>query len=392
MDIESLCVRELEDTEFNPPHIQPVYLSSSYKFNSLQEGIEIFDNTKKGDVYSRYGHPNHRSIARKIAQLESGHEDEDCYALVTNSGMSAIHTLISGLCASGDTILASFDLYGGTTDLMENNLKRYGIQTRLIPFHDLNVVESRMEDLKPKLIFLESPSNPLLHCYDIKEISQIAKQHNCLTVIDNTFSTALIQRPLELGADYVLYSTTKYLNGHGNALGGAIVSKEKSMIEGELLKSMRLNGSTISPFDAWLLEQGIKTLPLRLEKQQNNAVALANLLTDHDLIEKVYYPGLKSHSSYNIAKKQMNGFGAMLSFELKVDAFTFMQNLSLISLAPTLGDINSLVLHPGSMSHRNMPMTTREKLGINEKLIRMSVGIESVNDLKADIINALKGS
>lgn len=389
MDFESICVKEVEDTEFNPPHIQAVYLSSSYKFNSLQEGIEIFDNSIEGDVYSRYGHPNHRAIALKLAQLESGDSHHDCYALVTNSGMSAINTLLTGICKSGDRILTSKDLYGGTTDLMVNNLKRGGIETKAISLFDLNVVESAIQEFRPKVIFFESPSNPLLHCYDIEKISNLAKQYHCKTIIDNTFSTAYTQRPLDMGADFVLYSTTKYLNGHGNALGGAILTKDKGLLDDRLLPSMRLNGSTISPFDAWLLSQGIKTLPLRFKKQQENAYEIAKLLSQDDRIKNVYYPGLADHPSHSIAKRQMNNFGAMISFELYGSPFDFISKLKLITLAPTLGDIHSLVLHPASMSHRNMPPPIKKELGITDQLVRLSVGIESMEDLKKDILQAL---
>lgn len=390
MDFESICVTEGEDTEFNPPHIQPAYLSTSYKFNSLQEGMEIFENSKAGDVYSRYGHPNHRSLSLKLSALEASGSDEQLFTLLTNSGMSAIHTLLSGICKTGDSILSSNDLYGGTSDLMNHNLEHAGIQTFSHDLHDMNRAEDLLKDLRPKVLYIESPSNPLLQCYNIADLSKLAKKYGALFIVDNTFCTAYIQQPLKLGADFVIYSTTKYLNGHGNALGGAIIGKDQEFIEGHLLKSMRLNGSTISPFDAWLLGQGLKTLTLRLNKQQSNANELAHFLSGHNKIKRVYYPGLTEHKTHQIAKEQMKGFGAMLSFELKKEPFQFMKRLSLITLAPTLGDVHSLVLHPASMSHRNMPADLKEELGITQNLIRLSVGIESISDIKKDILNALE--
>jgi cystathionine beta-lyase/cystathionine gamma-synthase len=226
--------------------------------------------------------------------------------------------------------------------------------------------------------------------YDIKALAEIAKKYDCYLIVDNTFNTSLIQKPIDWGADFVIYSTTKYLNGHGNALGGAILSQHHDLMDDRLLKTMRLNGSTISPMDAWLLGQGIKTLPLRYKAQQHNAQLLADFLNELSQVSKVYYPGLTMHANHDLAKEQMNGFGAMLSFELKENVDRFLRSLRLVTLAPTLGDINSLVLHPATMSHRNMPEKQRLELGITDQLIRLSVGIEHIDDLKSDILEALK--
>lgn len=390
MKIESLCAREISHSEINPPHLEAVYLSSSYKFNGLDEGIEIFDQRKAGDVYARYGHPNHRQIAHKLVDLEFGPESENGRALVTNSGMSAINTLITGLCTSGDKMICAHDLYGGSSDLFHLNISRAGIQVDEYDFSDLEGLEKKIEQTSPTILYLESPSNPVLRVYDIKALAEIAKKYDSYLIVDNTFNTSLIQKPIYLGADFVIYSTTKYLNGHGNALGGAILSQHHDLMDDRLLKTMRLNGSTISPMDAWLLGQGIKTLPLRYKAQQHNAQLLADFLNELSQVSKVYYPGLTMHANHDLAKEQMNGFGAMLSFELKENVDRFLRSLRLVTLAPTLGDINSLVLHPATMSHRNMPEKQRLELGITDQLIRLSVGIEHIDDLKSDILEALK--
>lgn len=390
MKIESLCAREISHSEINPPHLEAVYLSSSYKFNGLDEGIEIFDQRKAGDVYARYGHPNHRQIAQKLVDLEFGPESENGRALVTNSGMSAINTLITGLCTSGDKMICAHDLYGGSSDLFHFNISRAGIQVDECDFSDLEGLEKKIEQTSPTILYLESPSNPVLRVYDIKALAEMAKKYDSYLIVDNTFNTSLIQKPIDLGADFVIYSTTKYLNGHGNALGGAILSQHHDLMDDRLLKTMRLNGSTISPMDAWLLGQGIKTLPLRYKAQQHNAQLLADFLNELPQVTKVYYPGLTMHANHDLAKEQMNGFGAMLSFELKENVDRFLRSLRLVTLAPTLGDINSLVLHPATMSHRNMPEKQRLELGITDRLIRLSVGIEHIDDLKSDILQALK--
>jgi cystathionine beta-lyase/cystathionine gamma-synthase len=304
--------------------------------------------------------------------------------------MSAINTLITGLCTSGDKMICAHDLYGGSSDLFHLNISRAGIQVYEYDFSDIEGLEKKIEQTSPTILYLESPSNPVLRVYDIKALAEIAKKYDCYLIVDNTFNTSLIQKPIDWGADFVIYSTTKYLNGHGNALGGAILSQHHDLMDDRLLKTMRLNGSTISPMDAWLLGQGIKTLPLRYKAQQHNAQLLADFLNELSQVSKVYYPGLTMHANHDLAKEQMNGFGAMLSFELKENVDRFLRSLRLVTLAPTLGDINSLVLHPATMSHRNMPEKQRLELGITDQLIRLSVGIEHIDDLKSDILEALK--
>lgn len=394
ISFESICVHEPKDTKRNKPHILPIYASSSFEFESINEGIDIFTNKKEGFVYSRYGNPTVESVAQKLAKLESYGMDEEAVAILTSSGMSAISTLLAGLCDNGDKILTQANLYGGTTELLKKVFSRMGIEAIFTNFQDYDHLETLLKaDPSIKMMYLESPANPTLACVDMKILADLGKKYNAYTVIDNTFCTPYLQQPLKYGIDFVVHSTTKYLNGHGNSISGAIIGLDKTVMREKVWVTMKLLGTNCNPFDAWLINNGLKTLVLRMEKHSQNAQALSEYLESHPKIGHVNYTGLKSHPDHELACRQMKLHGGMMSFEVKgglESGKTLMNNISFCTLAPTLGDVDTLILHPASMSHLNIPKEIRLENGITDGLIRVSVGIEEINDLIGDLENALK--
>lgn len=390
---ESFCVREHKDTKTTKPHQLPIYATSSFVFEEVEDSIDIFTGKKQGHVYSRYGNPTIDTVAAKVAAMEAFGLNIIPYGFLTSSGMSAISTLIYALCNNGDAVLTQANIYGGTTELFNKVLSRHGIIPVFSNFDDVSLLENVLAANKNiKVIYLETPSNPTLDCVDLKEIATLAKKYNVITVIDNTFCTPYIQQPFKFGIDFVIHSTTKYLNGHGNSIAGAIIGYKEEYLT-TIKTSLKLIGSTCNAWDAWLLNNGLKTLPIRMQKHSSNAMAIAIYLNGHQKISKVNYLGLEDHRYHNIAKQQMSLFGGMISFEIAGDmqsALKFINALKLCIQAPTLGDVDTLVLHPATSSHLNVDKQVRESFGITDNLIRISVGIESAEDLIADIENALK--
>jgi methionine-gamma-lyase len=395
MHINSICAKEVKDKRTTKPHILPIYATSSFAFESIDEGIEIFTQQKKGHVYGRYGNPTIDAVAAKLAALETGGTDLEAAALLFSSGQAAVSTLMMGLLKSGDKILTQGNLYGGTTELFVKVLEPFGIQTIMTDLHDLDQVEDFLKkDPKIKMLYFETPANPTLACVDIEALAAIAKRHGRYSTIDNTFATPYLQRPISLGVDFVAHSTTKFLNGHGNSIGGALVTPhvEQTGMSGRIWQTMKLAGTNCNPWDAWLLHNGMKTLALRMERHSENAMAIAQYLEKNEKVERVNYCGLPSHPDHAIAQKQMSAFGGMLSFELKAGldgGIRFMNAIKSCTLAPTLGDVDTLILHPASMSHLNIPKEIRLKNGITDGLVRLSVGIEHVGDLIQDLEQAI---
>jgi len=392
ISFDSLCVKEYQRNESTKPHQLPIYATSSFNFDSLDQGIDIFTGRETGHSYSRYGNPTIDAVASKIAALEAYGLDLDAYGYLTSSGMSAISTLMVSTLSQGDTLLTQSNLYGGTTDLFISILKPLGITPLFIDMQDKEMVEQTL-DKHPeiKMIYIETPANPTLACIDIRWVTTLAKSHNILTAIDNTFCTPIIQRPLALGIDFVIHSTTKYINGHGNSIAGIIIGHDKEH-QKKIWKTHKLLGTNCNPWDAWLINNGMKTLALRMEKQSNNAMTIAQHIEDHRLISLVNYCGLTSHPDHEVASSQMSTFGGMLSFEIKTGmegAVKFINQLEFCSLAPTLGDVDTLVLHPATSSHLNVDKKMREANGVTDGLVRMSVGIENVEDIIADIERGL---
>lgn len=390
---DTICVKENIEIKSGESHILPIHSTSSYSYENIQDSIDVFTGEREGFVYSRFSNPTVKSVENKLAALESIDLPIKSECIMTGSGMSAISTLIISQLESGDELLTQYDLYGGTTEVFKKVMAKYGIKLHFINLEDITEVEETLKkNPKIKLIYFESPSNPTLNCLDINGLTSLAKQYDKLTAIDNTFSTSYLQRPFNFGVDFVVYSTTKYLNGHGNSIAGAIIMRDKNHRQ-EIWTTMKLIGTNCNAFDAWLLHNGLKTLTLRMDKHCSNAMKVAEYLSEHARIKKVNYPGLEDNKYHTIAKSQMSQFGAMLSFEIDGgidDAKRFMDSTELCTIAATLGNVDTLLLHPASSSHLNINEEIREANGITDGLIRMSVGIENINDIIEDIELGLK--
>ena len=361
--------------------IGPIYTSSTYVQESPGE--------HKGYDYSRTSNPTRKALEICMTDLEEGGQ-----GFAFSSGMAATATVLE-LLDTGDHIISMDDLYGGTYRLFENVRKRSsGLEFSYSNLSSLDGLESL---LKPnsRMIWVESPSNPLLKIVDLEKVSVFAKKHNLISVCDNTFCSSYVQKPLNLGFDVVLHSATKYLNGHSDVIGGLVVSsQEREDLAEQLAFLSNSIGSIMSPFDSFLVLRSLKTLAVRMEKHCENAFEIASFLEEHEAIEKIYYPGLPNHPNHEIAKKQMNGFGGMITVVLKgglKTATTFLERTKIFALAESLGGVESLIEHPAIMTHASVPAEVRKELGIEDGLVRLSVGIESVEDLLEDLNQALSG-
>lgn len=392
LSFQSLCVKEYQRNESTKPHQLPIYATSSFDFEKIEDGIDIFTGQATGHVYSRYGNPTVDTVAAKLAHLEAMGTDLDAYGFLTSSGMSAISTLALGTLKKGDKILTQGNLYGGTTELFIKVLGNVGIEPIFTNLKDKDSVEQQLRaDPSIRMIYLETPANPTLACIDIQWLADLGRETSVLTAIDNTFCTPLIQQPLALGIDFVIHSMTKYINGHGNSIAGVIIGHREEYKKG-IWTTLKLAGTNCNPWDAWLINNGIKTLGLRMERHCSNAQTLAEYLEAHPKIGLVNYNGLASHPDHELATRQMNGYGGMLSFEISAGmeaALDFMNKLEFCSLAPTLGDVDTLVLHPATSSHLNVDAELRRANGITDGLVRVSVGIEDINDIIYDLEQAL---
>ena len=370
---ETLCVHEgqIEDPLYNGA-VSPLYMSTAYSY-------------KKGDMYPRYFNtPNQVGLSKKISSLENAEE-----TLVFGSGMAAISTSLLSFLSSGDHVIFQPDLYGGTRNFATEHLNTYGIDYSFSKSVDLKDFESQIKD-NTKVIYVESPSNPLMKVVDLKGLSELAKDNNIITIIDNTFASPVNQNPIPLGIDIVIHSATKYLGGHSDILAGSVSSSKKNM---ERIYSVGKSlGGNLSDYTVWLLERSLKTLFVRVAKQNKNANELAHYLQNHDCLNKVFYPGLENSIYHNLAKSQMNDYTGMLSFEINkhISREIFESNLKLIQPAISLAGVESTINVPYLTSHKWLPKEEKRKQGISENLVRFSVGIEDVNDLKRDLDQALK--
>ena len=370
---ETLCVHEgqIEDPLYNGA-VSPLYMSTAYSY-------------KKGDMYPRYFNtPNQVGLSKKISSLEKAEE-----TLVFGSGMAAISTSLLSFLSSGDHVVFQPDLYGGTRNFATEHLNTYGIEHSFADSTNLNDFAAKIKD-NTKVIYVETPSNPLMKIIDLKGISELAKDNNIITMIDNTFASPVNQNPISLGIDIVIHSATKYLGGHSDILAGSVSSSKKNM---EAVFSVGKSlGGNLSDYTVWLLERSLKTLFVRVEKQNKNANELAHFLQNHECINKVFYPGLDNSIFHNLARKQMNDFTGMLSFEINKSTSreVFESNLKLIQPAISLAGVESTINVPYLTSHKWLPKEEKRKQGITENLVRFSVGIEDVGDLKNDLNQALK--
>ncbi len=373
-------------------HIAPIYQTSTFTFENFQS-IQDYQNGNTGaHMYTRGSHPSRQALAGKIAALESYDLEQNGVAEVFSSGMAAISAALMGLCHAGDHIIAQDVLYGTSEHLIANVLPNYGISHSLVKNMDLSELKTQLKS-RPNttVVYIETPANPTMFLVDIAAVVEIAHSHGAKVIVDNTFATPVLQRPLSLGADIVVHSTTKYINGHGTVIGGAIVAKNALLFEERIAHIIKTIGAVPSPFDCWITNIGLKTLPLRMEKHSQNALEVASFLEQHKNVKAVSYPGLKSHPQHELAKKQMSGFGGMLAFELagQKEAAIVLNNVRLAALAVSLGNVDTLIEHPASMTHQVVPEEIRLEQGITDGLIRLSVGIEAASDIIKDLDQAL---
>ncbi|TET16327.1 MAG: PLP-dependent transferase [Dehalococcoidia bacterium] len=378
MRFETLAIHagERPDRTFGAVSV-PIYQTSTFVFEDVGK--------TRGYDYSRTSNPTRKVLEDTVAQLEGGKAG---FAFAT--GMAAEATVIH-LLKPGDHIVSGDDVYGGTYRLFQNVMQDFGLEFTFVRMDN----RARIEDaIRPntRMLWLETPSNPLLNIVDVEMVVDIARRHDILTVADNTFATPYFLRPIEYGVDLVVHSTTKYLNGHCDVVGGAVVTTTDKLTE-RIQFLLNAMGTCASPFDCWLVLRGIETLAVRMKQHEENALAVANYLKEHPLVKKVFYPGLDSHLGYEIARRQMKGFGGVVSFEARgsiESVNTFLRRLKVFSLAESLGGVASLAEHPATMSHASMPKDYREKVGITAELVRLSVGLENVDDLIDDLRQALE--
>lgn len=365
-------------------HSEALLLTSSYIFPSAEEAAARMAGGEPGNVYSRYTNPTVRTFEERIAAMEGAEA-----GVATSSGMAAILSTCMALLKAGDHILCSRDVFGSTTNLLTKHLRKFGVETTFVALTDLDAWKSSVRP-ETKLFFLESPSNPLCEVADIPELSKIAKEQGAWLVVDNCFATPVLQRPLELGADIVIHSATKYIDGQGRCLGGAVVGSKEAMAE--VLGFIRSCGPCMSPFSAWVFIKGLETLRIRMEAHSNSAQQLAEWLEIQPEIQRVHYAGLKNHPCHELASKQMSAFSGVLSFELaggRKDAWKVINSVQLLSVTANLGDTKTTIIHPATTTHGRLTDEQRDTAGISQGLVRISVGLEDIEDIKADLRQAL---
>lgn len=365
--------------------VNPIYQTSTFKFHNTDHGAALFQGTEDGFIYTRMLNPTVQAFEDACAILENGHKGLAC-----GSGMAAIHTVLASFLQQGDHIICSKAVYGPTSTLLTTVMTKFGIEVSLVDTFDLAEVKAEIRD-NTKVVYVETPGNPTLCITDIAEIAKLAHAHGAKVVVDNTFMSPILQKPLNLGADVVLHSLTKFMNGHADVVGGVIVAKDEA-----LYKQMRtvLNqiGGVLPPLEAFLVHRGLKTLAIRMERHCQNGQKVAEYLESHPAVDRVWFPGLKSHPQYEIGQKQMSGPSSMISFELKggLEAGKkLMNSVHLCQLAVSLGGVETLIQHPASMTHATMGKEVREKAHITDGLVRLSVGIENADDIIADLEQAL---
>jgi O-succinylhomoserine sulfhydrylase len=380
----TLAVRAGQQRTPEGEHGEAVFFTSSYVFRTAADAAARFGGEVPGNVYSRYTNPTVRNFEERIAALEGAEQ-----AVATASGMSAILALVMGLCSAGDHVLVSRSVFGSTISLFEKYLKRFGIEVDYPPLSDLDGWEKACKS-NTKLFFVESPSNPLAELVDIAALAQLAHSKGALLAVDNCFCTPALQKPLALGADIVIHSATKYIDGQGRCLGGVVAGRREQMKE--MVGFLRTAGPTLSPFNAWVFLKGLETLRVRMQAHCASALQLATWLEQQPGIERVYYSGLPSHPQHELAKRQQSGFGAVVSFEVKggrEGAWRFIDATRLISITTNLGDTKSTIAHPATTSHGRLSPTERAAAGIGDNLVRLAVGLEEVEDLQADLLRGL---
>lgn len=382
---ETIAIRTQAEQSGFREHSVPIYMTSSFTFEDAEQGRALFADEIEGNIYTRYSNPNNTEFVEKLCLLDNAED-----GLATASGMAAVFASIAGLLCQGDHIIASRSVFGSTHQLLINIFPRWGIT---FTYGDIKKVEEWKNLIQPntKMILVETPSNPGLDLIDLSMLSDLCKKYNLLLNVDNCFATPYLQRPIDFGADIVTYSATKFMEGQGRAIAGAVVGR-KDLIK-EIRYFTRHTGPSLSPFNAWILSKSLETLAIRMDRHCQNALLLAQALETHPKINSVKYPFLKSHIQYELAKRQMKAGGGVICFDLKggIEAGkSLMNNINMISLTPNLGDTRTIATHPASMTHSRLSEAERLAVDITPGLIRISVGLEHIEDIKRDIFNALE--
>ncbi len=383
--LETLAVRAGQHRTGEGEHSEPIFPTSSYVFGSAAEAAARFAGDEPGNIYSRFTNPTVRTFEERLAALEGG---ERCVA--TASGMAAILATCLGLLEQGQHIVSSRSIFGSTVVLFDKYLSRCGIQTSYVPIDDLDAWDAAIRP-ETGLLFVETPSNPLTEMADIEALAKLAHARDCLLVVDNCFCTPALQRPLALGADIVIHSATKYLDGQGRCVGGAVVG-DAQLVGEDVYGFLRTAGPSMSPFNAWVFLKGLETLPLRMQAHCANALALAQWLEQQPQIERVYYPGLVSHPRHGLAERQMSGFGGIVAFDVaggREAAWRLIDATRMLSITANLGDTKTTITHPATTTHGRLSPEARLQAGIGDGLVRVAVGLESIDDIQADIARGL---
>jgi methionine-gamma-lyase len=390
----SLAIHGGHRQDPNYAHLVPIYASSTYVFDTAEQGMKRFSGQEEGYIYSRWGNPTMAEAEEKIAALETFGLDVKVKGILHASGMAAISTLMLSALKAGDKILSHFSLYGGTEELLHRVLPPLGIEPVILDLRDLAQTEDAIKaDPAIRMLYIETPANPTIQCVDIEELAKLGKKYGLIIACDNTFATPYLQQPFRYNVDFIVHSTTKFLNGHGTAIGGILLGRDTEFMKTKATKTHRLLGGNANPFDAFLLINGIKTLEVRMERHCHNAMEVAHFLEQHPAVSRVNYTGLSSHPDHATAMKQMRHPGAMLSFELKTGlqgGIDCMNKLKMCVRTVSLGTCDTLLCHPASMTHYSVPKEEKEKYGITDGLIRMNTGIENLQDIISDLDQSLQ--
>ena len=383
--LETIAVRAGQVRTAEGEHSEPIFPTSSYVFPSAAEAAARFKGESQGNIYSRFTNPTVRTFEQRLAALEGG---ECCVA--TSTGMSAILSTCISLLKAGDHIVSSRSIFGTTVILFNKFLQPFGVDTTFVALTDLDAWKKAIRP-ETKILFLETPSNPLTEVADLKALADLAHENDCLLVVDNCLCTPVLQQPLKLGADIVIHSATKYIDGQGRAMGGAVVGN-KEVVGETVFGFLRTAGPSLSPFNAWIFLKGLETLPLRMKAHSANALEIAQFLEQHKNVNQVHYSGLESHPQYELARQQQFAGSGVLSFEVKggkTAAWKLIDSTRLLSITANLGDAKSTITHPATTTHGRLSDEERQQSGISDGLIRISVGLESIEDIKADIERGL---
>ena len=382
--LDTLAIRTGHTRSFEGEHGEPIFLTSSFVYENAAEAAAKFSGQEPGNIYSRFTNPTVATFEKRLAALEGAER-----AVATSTGMAAIMAVAMSYLKMGDHVICSRAVFGSTVSLFEKYVAKFGVVVDFVDLTDLQAWKNAIK-AETRLLFVESPSNPLAEIADIQGLAEIAHANGALLAIDNSFCTPVLQRPIELGADLVVYSATKYLDGQGRALGGAVVGNHKLL--DEVFAYVRTTGPSMSPFNAWVFLKGLETLRLRMKAHSESAQKLAEFLNQHEKVEKVYYAGLSSHVGHAMAAKQQSAFGGIVSFEVKggrESAWTVIDQTQFISITGNLGDTKSTITHPSTTTHGKLPAEAKEIAGIREGLIRVSVGLEDIDDIIRDLSRGL---